>query len=364
MNTENFKKFIQNIKCFEPHYFFDPSWYFICSNGKSKWYYLLVSFYKDVYYISDIISKNSIEIKKDGTLNTEDNHNVLDVQFWNSTINYANEYAELVKKDWLKAYELLNKNYPYKYRRGTLQYGVASAYCKDLFNISKMLGQKKTKAFLSLIESRKLDDYKVGNVADMTAQKYFGYCRVAYLHSNIKMDAATKKITGRAMYKLYADGRHEGLLDIKQNSVEEFAQWIKGKHPKRVTGGHPWEILRGGNTTKISLSVELESDTEGNIYKVSLRGDAIHRLAEFISILLGLVAANLPIAINKPKELRSRILEQDNIGIVPDYEYLHRANQNFDEDINDVMHLHNFGRNKSKVLGLISWKGLPCLKTN
>ena len=132
--------------------------------------------------------------------------------------------------------------------------------------------------------------------------------------------------------------------------------------PKRTTGGHPWEILRGGSATKICLWVGLESEKKGNVYKVQLLGDAIHRIAEIISILLALVAADLPVAITEPKELRKRILEQDSIGIVPDYESLTYATQNFDEDIKDVMYLANFGRNKDKVMGLISWKGLPCLK--
>jgi hypothetical protein len=46
------------------------------------------------------------------------------------------------------------------------------------------------------------------------------------------------------MYRLYADGRHEGLLDIDEDAKQEFSDWIDGKHPKRTSGGHPWEIKR------------------------------------------------------------------------------------------------------------------------
>jgi hypothetical protein len=41
------------------------------------------------------------------------------------------------------------------------------------------------------------------------------------------------------MYERYADGRHEGLLDIDGDSAQAFADWIDGTHPKRGCGGHP-----------------------------------------------------------------------------------------------------------------------------
>lgn len=31
----------------------------------------------------------------------------------------------------------------------------------------------------------------------------------------------------------FADGRHEGLLDIDEDSTDEFGDWIDGTHPKR-----------------------------------------------------------------------------------------------------------------------------------
>jgi len=38
------------------------------------------------------------------------------------------------------------------------------------------------------------------------------------------------------MYAHFADGRHEGLLEIDPDSAEKFADWIDGKHPKRAIG--------------------------------------------------------------------------------------------------------------------------------
>ena len=362
MQIKNLKEFIKNIECFEPHYQYDPTRYYIFNNGRSKWYYLVVSFYNGVYYMYDKLSDNSIEFKKDGSLHTESNVDLWNVNFWNTAILYANKYAGSVKKNWLKSYEILHASFPYKYRKGVLLHSIANGYCKEMIRVRDMLGQKKTIAFFKLVDSRLFEKYEAGHVNDLTAKKYFDYCKVAYLHSNIKMDEATKKLTGREMYKLYADGRHEGLLDIKQDSVEEFTQWMNEKHPKKTTGGHPWEILRGGNTTKISLMVWAPDNKKENTYKVSLMGDASSRLAEIISVALGLAAANLPVAIDKTGDIRKRLMQQDNIGIVPEYDSLHRANQSFDEDVYDVMYLSDFGRYKKKVENLISWEGLPCLR--
>lgn len=140
---------------------------------------------------------------------------------------------------------------------------------------------------------------KIGYVTNLTDQQYFAYCKIAYLHSNLKLDASTKNLSGKELYKLFADCRHEGLLDIKQNSVEEFKQWLDGKHPKRNIGGHPWEILRGGNTTKISLYVSKENYAKDYTYKLTLNGNAINRLAERITIFLALHKQNYPVAIRQ-----------------------------------------------------------------
>ena len=78
---------------------------------------------------------------------------------------------------------------------------------------------------------------------------------MAYLNSHLNLDEKTRRLPGIELYKLFADGRHEGLTEIEQDSVEAFRDWMDEKHPKRQRGGHPWEILRDGNTTHILLYV-------------------------------------------------------------------------------------------------------------
>jgi hypothetical protein len=131
------------------------------------------------------------------------------------------------------------------------------------------------------------------------------------------------------MYSRYADGRHEGLLDIDPASEQEFADWIDGKHPKRSVGGHPWEIKRGGNTTHIDLTVSRPFSYRQEGFKVELRGESIGRMVETMRMFLAIHEAKLPVSIVNPEGVRKRLLAQDNIGIIPSYASLHRANQHF-----------------------------------
>jgi hypothetical protein len=350
---------MQALRSVQHQYHSDPNWDLLFSNGKTKWYYLAISVYKDVYYIFEGITGNSIEINKNGTVGDGNQHET--DKYWITTFNLAIEYIESVKKNWVAAYAKLNNDFPYKYRKGIIHHSIVRHYCKDLRRVDKELGTKKTTEFIKLVEAGTLSGFHLGEVTNLTASKYFDYCKIAYLNSNLKLDEDYKALSGKGLYKKFADGRHEGLLDIKQNSVAEFKQWMDGKHPKSQTGGHPWEILRGGNTTNITLYVSKKDYGKENTYIITLRGDAMSRLAETLKIFLGLYNAKLPVAIDDPKEIRNRLLGQDNIGIVPEFQSLHRANQTFETDVFDAMHLYDFKNYKKQIIDLVSWEQLPCL---
>ena len=173
-----------------------------------------------------------------------------------------------------------------------------------------------------------------------------------------------KSLSGEEMYRLYADGRHEGLLDIDPDSEQEFADWIDGKHPKKSGGGHPWEIKRGGNTTHINLSVRRSSLYRKDGFTVELRGESLGRMVETMKMLLAIYDASLPVTIANPESVRKRLLCQDNVGIVPKYSSLHRANQHFksSEDVFDVVYYDDLGRFKRRITPFIRWEALPVLK--
>ena len=71
--------------------------------------------------------------------------------------------------------------------------------------------------------------------------------------------------------------------------------------------------------------------------------------------------AALPFSIAEPEAVRKRLLAQDNIGIVPAYSSLLRANQHFQSsvDVFDVIHSNDLGRFKRRITPLIT--GSHCL---
>ncbi len=94
-----------------------------------------------------------------------------------------------------------------------------------------------------------------------------------------------------------------------------------------------------------------------------LHGAAIGRMVETMKMLLAIHKASLPISIYDPEGVRKRLLGQDNIGIVPHYSTLHRANQHFkkEEDVYDVLYYDDLGRFKRRITTFIRWEPLPIL---
>ena len=236
----------------------------------------------------------------------------------------------------------------------------------DQFRLDKALGKSKAKQFIRLVENNYFLNEQNFIAQSMTADRYFEYCKIAYMAAAAKKDSLNYTESGRAMYQRFADGRHEGLLDIDPDSEQEFADWLDGKHPKRSSGGHPWEIKRGGSFTHIGLRVQRPYYAPKEGFKVELYGNANIRLAETIKMFLALHNAGCPIAIADPDGIRKRLLGQDNFGIIPSYESLSRANQHFlpEEDVHDVMYFNHLGRYKKRITPFIRWEALPLLRSS
>jgi hypothetical protein len=247
---------------------------------------------------------------------------------------------------------------------GIVPHAVIRASLSDFYRLDKELGKAGTRKLVRLIEGGFFLRAENTEVSSMTAADYFNYCRIAYAAGKRKEETIDESLSGREMYARYADGRHEGLLDIDPASEQEFNDWIDGTHPARGTGGHPWEIKRGGNTTHIDLTVSRPSPYRKEGFKVELRGESISRMVETMRMFLAIHKAGLPVSIANPEAVRKRLLAQDNIGIIPSYASLHRANQHFgkDEDVFDVLYYADLGRFKRRITPFVTWEPLPILK--
>jgi len=344
-----------------------PDW------GK-KWHHLHVNKHEHIYYITHVSGDGGgLEVEPGKGVRTTgsmraDSYPIEDhghpAAIWEPLMTSARKWLQAVRKDWIKACRRMQVEYPLRNRYGLVPNALIRSSLPDVYRLDAELGKGRTRKMVRLVEDGLFLTEKNAVVSSMTAAEYFRYCRIAYMAGRRKEDRIDDSLSGREMYERYADGRHEGLLDIDPSSEQEFADWIDGKHPRRGGGGHPWEIKRGGNTTHIDLSVSRLSSSREEGYRVELRGESIGRMVETIRMFLAIHEAGLPISIADPAGVRRRLLAQDNIGIIPSYASPHRANQHFgqDEDVFDVMHYDDLGRYKRRITPCITWEPLPILK--
>jgi len=345
----------------------DLVWELLFPDDRKHWHHLLVRKYRDTFYITDVIGRcETIEVTDDMVIISA--ASCRSPRFkqcnWEPLLQSALNWFKIVRKDWIKANRQIQEEYPLRCRYGTVPHAIVRHSLPDIYRLDDELGAEKSRQFVSLVEEGYFFRQENMVLPAMTASDYFKYCRVAYL-AGIRADETIKhSLTGRHMYERYADGRHEGLLEIDPDSTQEFADWIDGSHPKRTRGGHPWEIKRGGNTTHIDLHVYRPNHYNKEDFKVELRAESVGRLAETIRMFLAIRDAGLPISIADHEAVRKRVLGQDSIGVIPSYAMLHRAKQHFakDDDVFDVMHYDDLGRFKRRITPFITWKPLPVLQ--
>jgi hypothetical protein len=354
--------------------FLDRIWNILFPGKGEKWHYLHVNKYKHTFYITHVDGGGgSLEVEQKKGVRAMDsigarsysveNHGQL-ATVWETLIESAHKWLNVVRKDWIKANKRIQVEYPLRHRYGVAPNALIRASLPDVYRLDKELGKGRTWKLVRLVEDGFFLKTENTKASSRTADDYFRYCRIAYITGKRKEETVDEALSGREMYSRYADGRHEGLLDIDPVSEQEFADWIEGKHPKRKGGGHPWEIKRGGNTTHIDLTVSRPSSYRQEGFKVELRGESIGRMVETMRMFLAIHEAKLPISIANPEGARKRLLAQDNIGIIPSYALLHRANQHFsqDEDVFDVMRYDDLGRFKRRITPFVTWEPLPILK--
>ena len=142
-------------------------------------------------------------------------------------------------------------------------------------------------------------------LTDLTLNDFLRFCTICYEGAGYDLAG----LTPREQYLAKADGRHDGLLDIEPDSPQALADWFAAGH----RGGHPWEIVRGGNTTHISLFL---SHNEGG-YTLFLAGSARSRATETIRMALALWRHTIPFGLHQAEHLKRMATGEDWIGMVP-----------------------------------------------
>ena len=364
--------FIQEIQTFEYQIqSIDRIWDILFLDLKSKPHHMRVSKYRDTFYIMDIDGDlDPLEVlpgkavKAGQTFGSRSSwgwENESIEKAWGPVILALRKWLKLAKKNWIKAGQIALEAYPLNRRQGIIPHSLIRETFPKAYRLDKIVGKTKAKKFIRLVEDGCLRDHDEVHCKTMTVNTYLDYCKIAYIAGKRKGEHLDEKMPARRMYEIFADGRDEGLLEIDPDSEQEFADWIDDKHPKKTSGGHPWEIKRGGNTTHIDLAVYRPNYRGDEGYTIKIIAGAITRLGEAINMFLALVQAGYPVAICDPQGIRKRLLAHDNVGIVPCHDSLHRADQDFAQEmcVYDVMYYDSFGRFKRRLTPFITWEALP-----
>ena len=343
----------------------DHIWNVLFPSENGKWHHLRVVNYKEAYVFIDITGDlKPIELKKPNSINELPDYRFPDLNGWTNLVQEARSWLKLVAKDWIAANKRVRVEYPLDYRKGIVPHALIRATFADYFRFDLEVGPEKKQKIIELVESLYLRRSENTELESLTANEYFNYCKIAYIAAKREDEKVDETLSGRELYRMFADGRDDGLLEIDGDSQQEFADWIDGKHPKKGMGGHPWEIKRGGNTTHITLAVYRPRYSQHNRFVIELCGEAWTRFAETLKMLYAIHKAGLPITITNPESVRKRLLAQDNVGIIPSYDSYHRANQYFPakQDVFEVLHYKDLGRYKRRITPFITWEPLPILR--
>lgn len=230
----------------------------------------------------------------------------------------------------------INTELPYQFRTGVVRRSVVWEKEPEWKEKSlEGLTPETFTAFKDLMASGMNDELKIGRLESMTANDFFRACAIGYKACGYK----GTELSPSEQYYMHADGRDEGLsgrgYGLNAGSGIDFddpAAWEEWYFDAKRGGGHPWEVVRGGNSTHVDLYVahdrnnidwkeragkiskdEAEAHSRGFYYIV--RG--LHRAVEAVNFYTGLSAAGLPVILSDAKEILARFEMTDYIGIVP-----------------------------------------------
>lgn len=190
----------------------------------------------------------------------------------------AKKSVELLKSDEYN--KMVSSSLPYQFRIGVIK---RSDVWKREPNFKNNdfdgLSKKTIDAFRNLLSSGTNDKSKIGRIKEFTANDFFKACAIGYKACKYKTDG----MSPAELYLKYAYG-----------------------------GGHPWEVVRGGNSTHVSLYVMHDKNT-GWYFEVAGK----HRPFESVSFYTALSAAGLPVFLCDAKEILAGFDGSDYVGIVP-----------------------------------------------
>jgi hypothetical protein len=277
-------QFIKDLNRLQPEYSSaDRIWRLPTRTGNKPkdWTMVHVTHYKESYYLSWTASERSLELDLKGKPRSPAVETLAGAELktlaW--TLKHFNGQVRRIEEDWVSVYRETVRHYPLVMRYGIVPKAIIWEFYPDTGRVDSELGKIPVLDFIRQVRAYKFQEEYRGHHKKMTLALFMRYCKVAYLANAGRFKGAIESgMSGLKMYQRLADGRDEGLTELSANSIDAFKVWY---HSHR-SGGHPWEIYRGGNITHIDLGV-IER-REG--WSVFLSGSSTTRMAETIRIAL------------------------------------------------------------------------------
>ncbi|MDR0833452.1 MAG: hypothetical protein LBN93_04600 [Candidatus Symbiothrix sp.] len=282
---------------------FEETWLYHYPDAQ-HWYHFATNQYNGEYYFS-IESELTFHLAKEIPQYYGDIDNSELLTLLNELVNY---YCDWIVKDNAGYNRFLNEKLSYNRRYGKI---LRKDYWKINPDEKKMIAKGLTKkgiTVLAKIVAQSADDCPLPGISEMTAGKFFAFCRLGY-----DANGYFKKrpdISNVDAYRAFSDGRDDGLKEINPDSIEEFTEWFTRGEWRF---GHPWEVCRGGNSTHISLFVSRENSE----WKLRLAGSASSRVNETVKFAIALYNNHIPFKLSQSVEIYKMVTGADYIGIVP-----------------------------------------------
>ena len=203
--------------------------------------------------------------------------------------------------------DFVRENLPPQHRVGKIQRkDFWTVWPENRADFFKDLTPENVAEFIRLASSQ-TEKYNAieGRLPEMTANEFYRLCALGYAANNYR----GCELTPKEQYNIHADGRDEDLKNVPGDDPNAFHEWL---HDRSRGGGHPWEVVMGGNSTHIDLIVM--DDEKG--YWLYLAG--ANRAEETVKFFLALHRAGIPIYLDEAQMLAKRLAGTEMIGIVPE----------------------------------------------
>ncbi len=260
--------------------------------------------------------------------------------------------------------DMINCSLPYRFRTGVIRRSALwESHPADEQQTLEGLPAETLAQFKNLLASGANDETKIDRIRAFTANDFFRACETGYRSIGYDCD----DISPSRLYLRYADGRDEGLTGMGHGlnkgpgiDFDNPDAWDDWFFDRTRCGGHPWEVIRGGNSTHVALYVRHDQNSldwkfrHGEIteeahrelqenagYFFEIAGK--HRPFEAVSFYTALSAVGLPVILHDAEEILARFEGTDYIGIVPHHVIPKYCEEMFPEKygrIIDFMHIY------------------------